>query len=97
MTFSREFYRIGGLVKALSANGIEVTPALIRFYEGFFNEKFPFNPERTEAGQRVYSRSKAEAIYKLLEINNDKPLLTMNGLRAVINGQLEIKKGRRIT
>ena len=89
MTFSREFYRIGGLVKALEANGIEVTPALIRHYDNKFNDHFPFNPKFSHSGQRMYSRKQAEAIYKLLKINKDKTLLTIDGLRAVAAGKLK--------
>jgi len=89
MTFSREFYRIGGLVAALEANGIEATTAQIRHYDDKFNDHFPFNPKLSQSGQRMYSRKQAEAIYKLLKINKDKTLLTIDGLRAVAAGKLK--------
>ena len=87
------YYSISDLQKALKNAGIELTPAALRHYENVFNSTFPFNPKRTAAGQRQYSKNQAQGIYKLLKINDSfkKPVLTIEGLRAISTGELKIK------
>ena len=90
-------YSMGDLQKALKNAGIKTTTAMLRHYEEVFEMTFPFNPIRTRAGQRQYSKSQMQGIYELLRINASfkNTVITIEGLRAISRGHLTVDYNKK--
>jgi len=79
MKMQRRVFRIGELARALSRDGMEIEPSVIRFWE----KEFCVNPRRSEKGQRYYTDEDLRFFSAVQELLYEKKF-TIAGARCAL-------------
>lgn len=80
MKMEKRTFRIGELTRALSQDGLEIEPSVIRFWEKEFN----IRPKRSETGQRYYDEIDLSRFIQIRELLYLKRF-TIEGARQLLN------------